>query len=98
MTTGGATPTSVGDIHLLENYGVAATKTLCGIAVPRLLGSSRGDLHWGHVGHETCAECRKVQDARVAQLAGSQPALTLTLTIKAHPLSRTVRKSGGSPT
>jgi hypothetical protein len=83
---------SQNDIHLLENYGTAATKTLCGIAVPQMWGSARGNLHWAHAGHETCADCQKVQQARVGQVAA--PPLP---TIKARPLTRVVKKSGGSP-
>ncbi len=52
MITDGATWTAI--IHVLENYGIATTKTLCGIAVPEMLGVARGNLHCAHVGHETC--------------------------------------------
>jgi hypothetical protein len=76
------------DIHLLDNYGTAATRTLCGVAVPQLLGSARGTLRWAHVGHETCAECQKVHQSRVGQLAGAP----LPPTTKARPLGRVVRK------
>jgi len=77
-----------GNIHLLENYGSAATRTLCGIPVPKMWGAVRGDVHWGHPGHETCAECRTVHDARVARLGGSPPPPTR----RAQPVSRTVRR------
>jgi len=84
---------ATGDIHLLEDYGSAETTTLCGIDVPRLHGSSRGTLKWAHVGHETCAECQRVQQARIGRVAGAPPSPSR----KARRLSGRVKKSGGSP-
>jgi hypothetical protein len=83
---------ATGDIHLLEDYGTAATKTLCGIEVPKLWGSGRGNLQWARPGRETCADCRKAHEAQVGQIAGTPSPPTK----KAHPLFKVV-KSGGSP-
>lgn len=91
---------SQNDIHLLENYGTAATKTLCGIEVPQMWGSARGNLHWAHVGHETCADCQRVQQERIGRVAAAPPSPSR----KARRLSGRVKKahsvtkrSGGSP-
>jgi hypothetical protein len=46
MTTGATTS----DIHLLESYGPGATRTLCGLDVPAVWGSARGNLRWAHPG------------------------------------------------
>jgi hypothetical protein len=80
-------------VHLLEDYGTAATKTLCGIEVPKLCGSGRGTLLWVRSGRETCADCRKAHEAQVGQIAGTPSPPTK----KAHPLFQVVRKSCGSP-
>jgi hypothetical protein len=84
MTTGATTS----DIHLLEHYGTGATRTLCGVEVPKLFGSTRGNLRWAHVGHETCQDCQKAHQSRIGQLAGSP----LPPTQKARPLGRIVRR------
>lgn len=76
-------------IHLLEDYGPGKTRMLCGLDVPKIWGSARGDLRWAHPGHETCADCRKANESRI----GQPPPPTR----KARPLFRVVKKSGGSP-
>jgi hypothetical protein len=85
---------SEGDIHLLESYGPGATKTLCGIAVPAVWGSARGEMRWAHLGKETCADCRQAHEEQAGKLAGSPPPPSR----KARPLFKVVKKkSGGSP-
>jgi hypothetical protein len=64
-------------VHLLADYGKAATKTLCGIAVPtKMHGSSRGDVLWAHPGRETCAACQAAAKARAAALHVAPPKRT----------------------
>jgi hypothetical protein len=85
---------SEGDIHLLESYGPAATRTLCGIAVPAVWGSARGEMRWAHLGKETCADCRQAHEEQAGKLAGSPPPPSR----KARPPFKVVKKkSGGSP-
>ena len=80
-------------VHLLESYGPAATRTLCGLDVPAVWGSARGSIQWARPGRETCADCQKAHQARVGQLAGSPSPPSR----KAHPLFQVVKKSGGNP-
>ena len=63
-------------VHLLQSYGKAATKTLCGIKVPTLRGASRGDVLWAHPGRETCAACQAAAKARAATLGVIPPKRT----------------------
>jgi hypothetical protein len=63
-------------VHLLADYGKAATKTLCGIKVPALRGASRGDLLWAHPGRESCAACQAAAKARAATLHVAPPKRT----------------------
>jgi len=63
-------------VHLLETYTARATKTLCGIAVPKMHGSARGDLRWSHPGRETCAACQAAVKARAATLGVTPPKRT----------------------
>jgi len=74
-----------GNIHLLESYSTAATRTLCGVPVPQLWGAERGNVHWAHAGHETCSQCRAVRTARREHPTPPQ-------TVKARPLSRIVKR------
>jgi hypothetical protein len=60
-------------VHLLQSYGKAATKTLCGIRVPALRGASRGNILWAHPGRETCAACQAAAKARAATLGVTPP-------------------------
>jgi hypothetical protein len=85
---------SEGDIHLLESYGPGPTKTLCGIAVPAVWGAARGEMRWGHLGRETCADCRKAHEEQAGQQLGGPPP---SPTRKARPLGLVVKKGGGSP-
>jgi hypothetical protein len=84
---------SEGDVHLLESYEPGATKTLCGIAVPAVWGAARGEMRWGHLGRETCADCRQAHDEARDHLGGPPPSPTR----KARPLGLVVKKGGGSP-
>jgi len=85
---------SEGDVHLLESYGPAATKTLCGIAVPAVWGSARGEMRWAHLGKETCADCRHAHEEQAGKLAGSPPSPSRKAR---RPLGLVVKKGGGSP-
>lgn len=54
-------------VHLLKNYGVLATQTLCGLDVAALFAGEHdiNEIHWSHFGAETCEGCRAKATKRI---------------------------------